>query len=171
MWGETVRHDPAKDLFVIVAAPGTAGAPGPVFADAYRRGSRKRLAFAVYNVNPASAYVFGAEEEAACLAALALLLGVVIVGLVVARRRLRVGRDLATSERSAYAAVASDPPTYRRSPVAAVPPPSQPLLAEGVRRAKRALVVALVTVAALLVTFALAAGCLMILDNLAAAFS
>jgi hypothetical protein len=146
-----VRHDPEGAVFVVATSPGYEEAPKEHFVEALRRTSGQEM-------------VFASGLAAACLGAIVFALATMIVGLGVARRRLRLGIALGTADHRAHTALAQDPPTYRASPVASVPPPSRTRLADGEDRAARALQSALVFVAAIFASTLVGGACVTFLD-------
>jgi hypothetical protein len=133
------RHEPGTDLFVIAGPPWKEEAPREHCWTALRRTTGWRV-------------MYRADNALVVLPSLGLALAAMTAGFAVARRRLRAGSGLLTSEHDTRAALASGAPTYRVSPAPPGPPPSiQARLAatKGARGARRAIVVALVAVLAI----------------------
>jgi hypothetical protein len=132
-----VRRDPSGEIFVGAGPPLGEEAPKERYLGAFRR-------------TPGLCWGFTSKWAPVSLAVLGLLMGAIATGIGVARRRLQKATRLARSVHDAYARVASDPPTYRRSPVGADAGSAEACLREGARSAKRALVWGLVVAAAIL---------------------
>jgi hypothetical protein len=139
-----MRRDPRGETFVGAGPPLGEEAPKERYLGALRR-------------TPGLCWGFTSKWAPVSLAVLGLLMGAIATGIGVARGRLRKAARLARSVHHAYASVASDPPTYRRSPVAGDAGAAEACLSEGARSAKRALVRGLVVAAAILV-ISVAAG-------------
>jgi hypothetical protein len=143
--GTWIRHAPGGQVFVVAGLPGRDQAPNERFLAALQRTPGRRLALV-------------SRGAAACLGFIGLGLVVMVAGLLIAHRRQRMAALLASSVWGAYAELASDPPTYRRPPLANAPASVELCLAEGAREAKRALATAFVSLAVIVAVFVVGAG-------------
>jgi hypothetical protein len=132
-----MRRDPSGRVYVGAGPATNDEAPKERYLGAFQVAPGKHVGFT-------SRWAFGFLLE------LSIAFAMLASALVVAHRRIRRAWARAESVRKAYAEVASDPPTYRRSPSAGDPVSAEECVAQGAESAKRVLLKALGSLAALL---------------------
>jgi hypothetical protein len=128
-----VRRDRGSDVYVIASAPLAEDGSNEHYVEAFHRDATTRT-------------VFTSRRSEAGVAAMGLAVALLLAGIGAAHLVLRRSEKRVRFVKGAYESLVSDPPAYR-SPAEIRPPISVDLpYAEGVRRAKRALLASFIGV-------------------------